>query len=92
LDAAEEREGTRVVASYQGQTVNIEEAEGVSGLIVRFSDAMLDLDQPLTIVQAGNTIFQDHVQRTIAVISETLQGREDPRMAYLGEVTVTLAP
>jgi hypothetical protein len=92
VDAADEREGTRVVVSYQGQTVTVEEAEGLNGLTVRFSDAMLDMDRPLTIVQAGTALYQGHVQRTIAVMAKTLQGREDPRMVYLGEVTVTPAP
>jgi poly(3-hydroxybutyrate) depolymerase len=92
VEASDEREGTRAVASYQGQTVTVEQAEGLSGLVVRFSDAMLDMDQPLSIVQAGTTLFQGQVERTITVIAKTLQGREDPRMVYLGEVTVTLAP
>jgi len=89
VDIANQREGTKVIASYQGQTVTVEQVEGLSGLFIRFSDAMLDMDQPVTVVQAGNTLFQGQVQRTIAVIANTLQGRQDPQMVYLGEVAVT---
>ncbi|MBN1655929.1 MAG: hypothetical protein JXA30_19335 [Deltaproteobacteria bacterium] len=91
LDAGDEREGTKVIASYQGQTVSLEEIEGLNQLRVRFSEKMVDMDQPVTIVHDGNTLFEGHVRRNIAVIERTLREREDPEMAYLGELSLTLA-
>jgi len=89
VDPAHELEGTRVVASHQGQTVTIEQIEGLSSIRIWFSDTMLDMDQSITIVQGGNTLFEGQVHRTIAVIAKTLQDREDPEMVYFGEVTVS---
>jgi hypothetical protein len=90
VDPSEERAGTRLVASAAGQTVTIEEAEGVSSLRVRFTDEMMSLDQPVTIVRNGPVLFEGTVARTIAVLDATLREREDPAMVYSAEARVDL--
>src|SRR5690606_15992158 len=52
--------GGLVIAERKGQRVEIEKAEGVEELIVRFSDAMdgLDLDREVVIAAKGRTLFK----------------------------------
>jgi poly(3-hydroxybutyrate) depolymerase len=80
---------TRMVAEVQGQTVKLE-ASGVNALSVRFSDGMLDLDQPVTISAGSKTLFSGTVPRTIATLATTLQERGDEALMFSGEVEVSL--
>ena len=90
VDEAQRQAGTRVIVSYAGQTVDVEEASGLQSLRIRISDAMLDMDQPMSVTRNGATLFEGTVARTIAVIAATLETREDPSMVYAGEVVVDL--
>jgi hypothetical protein len=80
-----------VIATRDGQTVDIEKADGVRTLTVRFNDDMLDLGQPVTITSKGKTLFSGEVHRTIGTMWRTLEGRGDPRLVFDGEQTVELA-
>jgi poly(3-hydroxybutyrate) depolymerase len=90
IDADDERAGTRVVASYAGQLVTIEEAEGLSALRIRLDDAMLDMDAPVHVERDGATLFEGVVPRTARVLAQTLDEREDPSLVYAGELEVQL--
>lgn len=88
VDGVEARDGTRVVARLEGQTVTIEELEGIAALRVRLDDSMLDLDLPVVIEHAGTVLFEDRVPRTAAALADTLYEREDPAQVYSGEILV----
>jgi hypothetical protein len=64
--------------------------KGVRKLELRFSDAMLDLDAPITVTCLGKQVFSGTVARTIATIARTLEERNDPALIFSSEATVTV--
>jgi siroheme synthase len=90
IDPSAAQDGTSVIASYQGQTLTVEDAQNLSSLRIRINDAMLDMDQPITVTFEGATLFEGNVERTIATLAATLAEREDPSLVYSGEVVVDL--
>ena len=80
-----------IVASRQGQTINIEKTQGTSSVTILLNDTMLDMDQPVKIVSGGKEIFDGTPQRTIAAIGMTSGwSRGDPSLIFDGSVTVPL--
>ena len=90
VESTEQRPGTRVVASYQDQTVSIDQAQGLSSLLLRLNDDMLDLDQPVRVTHDGQTLFEGTLDRTIATLDATLRERQDPSMVYSAELSIAL--
>jgi hypothetical protein len=86
----EPKQGQRVVARRSGQTVDIDEAVGVSRLLVRLDDSMVDLDKPVTVRVAGKTVFEGIVPRSAEVIRQTLAERGDPSGTFTAEIGVDL--
>jgi len=86
---AEAQTATRVVAEANGQAISLE-VDGIQTLKVRLSDALVDLDQPVTITAGAASLFSGSVSRTIAVIATTLEERGDPALVFTGEVEVTI--
>ncbi len=86
----EARVGSLVTATRAGQVVEVTAAEGVTRLLVRLDDRMLDLDRPLEVKHAGKAIFADEVPRTVGVMVRTLAGRGDPALIFDAEVEVSL--
>jgi hypothetical protein len=64
-------------ARVDGQTINLETPASGS-VILRLSDALLDLDQPIRVVACGKTVFEGKVKRSFAAIVKSLREREDP--------------
>jgi poly(3-hydroxybutyrate) depolymerase len=90
VDAANEQQGTQISAAYAGSTIALSDVTGLQGVTVRFSDAMMDLDQPVRIELAGAELFAGSVERTIGVLARTLEERGDPALMFSGEVAVEL--
>jgi len=88
LPAAEARKGARVVASYDGQVVTIEDAEQVPSVRIRLRDDMLDLDRPVRVERDGRVLFAGRVPRTVESLWRTLQERQDPALLFSAELTV----
>jgi hypothetical protein len=89
--AEEAQKGQLIVASRKGQNIEIEKTQGVKTVTLLVNDAMLDLDQPITISQSGKELFHGKVSRTIAQIDSTLAHRGDPDLIFSGRQTVTVA-
>jgi poly(3-hydroxybutyrate) depolymerase len=85
------KSGQLVIASRQGQRIRIEKADGVSGLTFLLSDAMLDLDKPVTVSMNGKTLFEGEVRRTIQSLYSTLQDRGDLALAFDAALSVPIA-
>ena len=87
MAAADRKAAGTVTAEIEGQRITLT-AMNPAKVTVRLSDAMLDLDKPIEIVANGKAVHRGRVQRTIGVVSRTLEERGDPRGVYAGEVTV----
>jgi hypothetical protein len=81
------KKGSKVTAILSQQSVELT-MSGVSSVKLRFSDAMLDLDQPLTVTSGGGTLFAGVVPRTIQTLSQTLLERGDPALVFCAELDV----
>ncbi len=81
-DPATTASGDEVVAVLDGQQINIERKAGKPKLRIMLSDAMLDLDQPVTITIDGEKIFDGKLPRTIETIFATLAQRGDPELVF----------
>jgi hypothetical protein len=88
VEAEDARQGTEVTAAYSGDTVTLSSTSGLSRLRVRLTDAMIDLDRPVTVEHEGRELFTCEVERTIAVLARTLDERGDPALMFCSEVTV----
>jgi poly(3-hydroxybutyrate) depolymerase len=84
------KDGTLVVATRAGQTVDVTEANGVSKLLVRLDDRMADLDRPVEVKHGGKVLFSGVPSRQIGVMLKTLVGRGDLALVFDAEVEVAL--
>lgn len=89
VSPAHEAAGTSIEASIDGQSVHIQTTDPAE-VMVRLSDAMLDLDAPVEVIVNGVSVEQVTVSRTIGVLYQTLNEREDPRAMVPAEVTVRI--
>jgi hypothetical protein len=62
----------------------------VKAVTLMLSDAMLDLDRPVTVSADGTTLFTGVAPRTIANLYATLAARGDPLLVFDAAVTVRL--
>jgi hypothetical protein len=88
----EPKPGQRVVARRSGQTIDIDEATGVSRLLIRLDDSMADLDKPVTVRVLGKVAFEGIAQRSFETIRRTLDERGDPSGAFFAEIEVAIDP
>jgi hypothetical protein len=88
----EAKKGQLIVASRKGQNVDIEKVEGVHSVTMLLSDAMADLDQPVTINFGGKELFKGTVSRTVAQLHSTLVDRGDPELVFSAHQTVSVDP
>jgi hypothetical protein len=66
-------------AHVDGQTITIE-APASGKLILRLSDSLIDLDQPIRVIAGSRSVFEGTVHRSFATILESLRERNDPDM------------
>ena len=79
------QKGQTIRAEVTGQQIDVQ-AEGRDQLILRLSDRLVDLDQPVVVTVNGKEKFNGKVQRSAKVIRESLQQRMDPGTVATGEV------
>jgi hypothetical protein len=78
-----------LTATVDGQNIAID-ADGTDAAVVRLSDALVDLEQPVSITVGGVEQFNGPVARTIATLSATLEERGDPALVFDAEVKLAL--
>src|SRR5690606_4874128 len=81
--------GARVEATVIGQTIELE-SSGVGRVSVRLSDDLVDLEQPVSIVAGGTSVYEGVAPRTILALWTTTVERGDPALVFSSEVTVDL--
>jgi predicted esterase len=82
--------GAEVLATRKDQQVEVLSAT-VPTLVVRWNDAMADLDRPVQVVRNGQTLYEGKPARTIALLAKTLEERGDRKLMFAAEVQVDLA-
>lgn len=75
-DKAAAKAGQKIVATVEGQTVKLE-GEVPAKLELRLSDALLDLDQPVTVVVNGKEVLSNKATRNAVAIERSLGERLD---------------
>lgn len=85
----EAKTATKVIATADAQTITLE-TTGLETLEVRLSDALVDLDQPVTIRAGSTTLFSGPAERTIGKLAQTLAERGDRALSFPAEVVVEL--
>ncbi len=86
-DKAAAKAGQRIMATLEGQEIRLE-GEVPGGTEVRLSDALLDLDRPLSISVNGKEAWQGKASRSARAIRITLDERLDLPAAATAIVTL----
>lgn len=73
-------QGQKITAEAADQTIRIT-AEGVKRIDLRLSDALVDLDQPITVEVNGEIRHNGRVERSADAIRRSLTERADPATA-----------
>jgi hypothetical protein len=80
---------SRIVAKLDAQTVTIE-VSTVPEIVILLNDKMLDLDQHVTVLYRGKTLYHGVVPRQRTVIERTLSERGDPTSLFCAEIVVKI--
>jgi len=82
--------GQLVVATRAGQDLRIEKTDGLTTLTLLLSDAVLNLDKPVSVSMNGKNLFTGIVPRTVRSLQSTLAARGDPFLTFDASLTVTV--
>ena len=77
----EVQQGKTVIASIEGNTINIEQCD-YSKLTISLNDRLVNLDKKVTIRHKGKKIARIKPRRTIAALHRTLGQRNDRSYAF----------
>lgn len=81
--------GKEVIATINGNTINIEKCDYTS-LTLSLNDKMMNLDSPVTVVYKGKNVFKGKVERRSDVLRTTLYSRNDPAYMFPVQIRVNL--
>lgn len=79
-DKAAAKEGQKIIASVEGQTIRLD-GDVPAKTVLRLSDQLVDLDQPVTVFVKGKQVFSGKVDRTVQAIEQGLLERLDAKAA-----------
>ena len=77
LSGNKAKKGQELRAEIKGQVIELYRT-GVSTLLLRLNDALIDLDQPITVHADGRTVFEGKLERRVSAIWNSLNARLDP--------------
>jgi len=83
------KDRAEIVATRMNNSIDIQ-SNDVTNVTIRLSDAMLDLDRPISITSDGVSLFSGIANRTIGCIAKTLSERGDPKGVFSAEVDVVI--
>ena len=81
------RANQEIRAERRGQTITLQTTD-VTELLVRLSDAMLSLDEPVTVQTGDKVLFTGRAVRTIGTLARTLADRGDRELMFSAEIAV----
>ncbi len=81
-------QNNKIVASYKGNEVTIEEAN-VSDFIICLNDEMMNLDKPVTVRRGGKVIFKALVPRVASSIKACVDDMRDADLIFPAKLYVS---
>ena len=88
-DNVQGKQGQKIVAEVDGQTIRISTSEDIRDLVLCLSDVLIDLDQPIDVrVENHGQVFEGFVPRTKQAIEKSLQARADPTLVSTAQLTL----
>lgn len=83
------KKGQTIRAEVKGQRIAIETGEGgPAKLVLRLSDALVDLDKVVEVTLNGKRSFKGKLQRNVGALWASLRERGDPRSAASALLTI----
>lgn len=79
--------GAEIVASYNGNNINIEKNYS-NTLIVYLNDRMMNLNKAVTVNYGGKKIYKGKLKRSPGVIYQTIQVRNDPGLVFPAKLVI----
>ena len=80
--------GSKIVASREGQSFTIVNAEGAHGFSLQLNDEIADLDKPIEIKMADGTSLKSTAKRTPNNIFDSIERLGDPARIYSATIPV----
>ena len=81
--------GSLIIASIDGQTINIEKTT-LSEITIMLNDDMINMDREIIVKYMGNEIFNSTVPRDINIIEKSIKEYGDPQSVYFTEILLSL--
>ncbi len=82
---------TLVDAMIEGERIRIIRSSHARELTLLLDDSLVNLEQPVEVVQGENVLFRGKARRTISGLSRSLSERADPRTMWPARLTVNVA-
>lgn len=86
----EAEKDAELVVSREDQTIRIEKAEKVNNLLLFLNDEMMNLDKKVKVEFNGKVLYNEVPKRTISVVWESLNKRNDPQQVFSAQIEVSL--
>ena len=87
VDSSEVRQGDKIVASYKGNVITIEESD-VANLSIGLNDEMLNLNKPVRLMRGKKLIFEGIVPHLPANIQENVDAMRDMYLVFPAKLRV----
>lgn len=88
----EAKQGSLIIARREGQTINIDAAEGVSTVTILLNDEMVDLDKPVVVRVGGREVFKGVVSRSRDVLEKYDRRSGSARDMFSAERSIDIGP
>ncbi len=85
---AEAKGGQEIIAERSGQSISVT-AKSNAHVTLLLNDALLNVDEPVTVTVNGKALPPQRATRTLAVIRRTMDERGDPGLVFSAEIKIT---
>lgn len=90
VNPATARQGMTIEARLDANTITIDRCD-YDSLTVWLNDQLLDLDKPVSVKQAGRTLYKGKAQRTVKAMEQSLALFTDPEYIYSARLDIKAA-
>ena len=82
-------ERSLIVASIEGQTINIENST-ISNFTIMLNDSLVNMDKSVSVKYLGEEVYNGIISRSIRTIKESIREYGDPELIFSGEIPISL--